>query len=1116
MTTGTTGNDAYPVSYAQELLFLLERAAPGLTAYNVSRVRRLRGALDLDALQRALDTLVERHEILRTTYGFHDEHAIQIIAPASRQPLRVVDLAGRESVAAEAEALAQVRAAIRTPFDLANDRLLRATLFRLAHDDAFLLLETHHIASDGWSRDVMFRELGTLYAAYRAGSEPQLPVLPIQYVDFAIWQREQLAGDKLQGLLDYWRGALAGAADELALPTDFPRPAHPTFEGAQQPLVLSASLTAKVRAFAQQQQTSLYMLVLAAYQTVLHRWTGQDDILVGSPIAGRALAETEGLIGYFANTLVLRGTFGDDPTFATLLGRVRETALGAYEHQEIPFEKLVLELREGQARLSHAPLFQVVLTQLDATPTALELSGLTLEPVGFESGATKFDFTLFMSDRADGLRFTLGYRSDLFRKDTAERFLDHLRLVLESAVALPNQRVSEISLLSPAAHAQLAAWNDTTVNEGPSATFVSLFEAQAARVSSRAAVVSPRASATAAGSVAGTLALTYGELNARANQLAHHLRSLGVGTNTPVGLLLDRSGDAFVGLVGILKAGGAYVPLSVDVPASRIAQQIAECGATIVVTAQALADRVPAGLTVIALDREADAAILGASSDANPSSVVSPEDLAYVLYTSGSTGTPKGVAVTHANIVHYTRAVSRVLADVPRAQAGDGLKGLDGLRFGLVSTLAADLGMTSSATALLAGGTLHVLSKDVTMDPSKFAEYVSVHPFDVLKITPNHLAALIAGKSGAELAGVLPKRWVITGGEALRFDTAQALLSARSCRVLNHYGPTETTVGVCTFEVTGESLQELQSLGAQTVPVGHPLSNSRVFVVDARGHEQPVGIPGELYVGGMGVANGYLRKPELTTEKFVQFNSERVYRSGDRVRRLTNGAVEFLGRADDQVKVRGFRVELGEIEHVLRGHPGVAQGVVILRTDDDAGPRLVAYVVAKAAGYAVSHGDRPTAEKLMEWFAAQLPDYMNPSAVVLLEALPLTPNGKVDARALPVPGATTMTAEDAQVAPSTETERQLVTIWMDVLKKESVGVTDNFLAMGGHSLLAIRVLGKISRAFGVRLPLRTLFDAPTIAQLAEVVELEQKIAALDRMAKEDAASEAAARGSTTE
>ncbi|HEX7980352.1 MAG TPA: amino acid adenylation domain-containing protein, partial [Gemmatimonadaceae bacterium] len=660
----------------------------------------------------------------------------------------------------------------------------------------------------------------------------------------------------------------------------------------------------------------------------------------------------------------------------------------------------------------------------------------------------------------------------------------HLRMVLDAATAEPATRISSIPLLTAAERGALTEWNATSVDEGAPRTLTALVEAQAKRVPQRAAVV------------AGDTTLTYATLDARAADLAAHLRTLGVARDVPVGLLLDRSADAIVGLLGILKAGGAYMPLSIDAPTARLAQQLAESGAATVVTSAALAARLPGSTRVVVIDRDVAAAPTTGAQATSPSS---PNDLAYVLFTSGSTGTPKGVAVTHANAVHYARAISRVLADVPARASGDGFAALDGWRFGLASTLAADLGNTSLLPALAAGGTLHVLDQATTTEPARFAAYVAEHPLDVLKLTPSHAAALVAGVSGDALASLLPARWLVLGGEALRVDFARSLRAAGTrCRLLNHYGPTETTVGTCTFEVTSSALEALDARGASTVPIGRPLANTHAHVLDANGQRVPLGVPGELWLGGAGVAAGYLNRDDLTAQRFVSMAfdgsaAERLYRTGDRVRRLPDGTLEFLGRGDDQVKVRGYRVELGEIELSLRAHPGVAQAVVVLN-DQGAETRLIAYVVPRADGYAVSHGDRATGDRMREWVAAQLPEYMVPSAVVLLDALPLTANGKVDRAALPAPDAAA--EEDAYVAPRTPVEQQLAAIWAEVLKRERVGATDNFIALGGHSLLAIRVLGKISRAFRLRLPLRALFDAPTVEELAELVEVELQLAAV--------------------
>ena len=1096
------GGDA-PMSYAQELVWLLDRATPGLTAYNVPRAFRLRGALDVTALDASLNDVVARHEILRTTYHAGDHGPVQRVAAAVARPLAMTDLSAMSDAVRTAEVDRFVFEEAHTHFDLASDPMLRARLLRLGATEHVLLLTTHHIASDGWSKGVLFRDLTIAYDARRAGRVPTWSPLPIQYADFATWQRAALAGAEHDEHLAFWRERLAAPLPVLELPTDFARPAVAGYEAARSVAVLPTAYAERLQQLGMAHSATRYMVLLAAYQTVLHRYTGQDDILTGSPIAGRGRSEVEALIGFFANTLVMRTDFSGDPTFAELLERISDRAMGAYEHGDVPFEKLALEMREGQPFDASAPLFRCVLTMEDTIEATFRLGEVVVETVPVEYGQGKFDLTLLFSELPAGLRLTLGARSDLFAPGYGERFLGHVRAVLDAALADPMVRVSAIPLLTAAERAVVDASQGERIDEGDPITLVSGFERQVARVPDRLAVVGPRASATAAGSVAGTHPLTYAELNSRANQLGAHLRTLGVGAGTPVGLLLDRSADAYVGLIGILKAGGAYMPLAVESPAPRIAQQLRESGATVVVTSVALASRLGEGTHVIALDRDADAALLGSLPTGDLAPVATPSDLAYVLYTSGSTGVPKGVAVTHANAVHYARAVSRVLADVAPGTTGDGFAALDGLRFGMVSTLAADLGNTCVLPALLSGGTLHTLSREITTDPARFAEYVSVHPFDILKITPNHLAALTASRSGSELAAVLPRRWVVLGGEALRFAVVRQLQSAGKCRVLNHYGPTETTVGVLTHEATTAALDAAAAQGAQTVPLGRPLANTSAFVLDAHGQEQPLGIPGELVIGGAGVARGYLGGDELTAERFVLVAGERCYRTGDRVRRLADGSIEFLGRADDQVKVRGYRVEVGEIEQVLRHHPGVLQAVVTLVSPPEGEPRLVAYAVPRQAGYAVSHADRPTSEKLQAWVAAQLPEYMVPSVVVMIDAIPLTPNGKVDRAKLPAPGMDAAAGGTVRVAPRTPTEETIARIWREVLKREELGVTDSFLDLGGHSLLAIRVLGRISKELGVRLTLRTLFETPTIEQVARIVDAE-------RTAKADAAALAAA------
>ena len=1074
-----------PLSFSQELLWLLDRATPGLTAYNMPLARRLTGRLDVDALRRALTFIASRHEILRTRLPARDGgEPEQVIDAPGPVALNIISVASAPPAAREAEATRIVRERARVPFDLANEHTFRCTLVHLADDDHVLLVESHHIAFDGWSASVLLRELSAAYHAETRGATASLPPLAVQYADFAIWQRERLAGDRLAELMQYWREQLTDAMEPLSLPTDRPRPTSPSFAGARSRLILPAEMLVALKSFGQKHDATLYMTLLAAYMTVLHRYTGREQVLVGSGSAGRSHAETEPMIGYLANTLVQRGDFRGDPTFAELLGRVRESALGAYDHQDVPLEKLVMELREGKERLSDAPLFEVVFTMQNTIEQAEALGDVTLAPFGVDLGATKFDITLLTAERADGLALALQYRSDLFDASTMERFLGHLRATLDSAMRDPATRVSALPMLTRDELSELSARNATEVDAGSDTNIVALIEASVDRVPNRAAVAE------------GERTLTYAALDARANQLARALRARSP-IGAPVGLFIERSLEAMVGVLAIMKSGAPYVPLPVDLPAPRLAQRLEEAGVRVVVTLAAHAAALPDGVSALCLDTESD--VLRAESATRVGVSMLPDSLAYILYTSGSTGVPKGVGVSHRNLVHYTRAVSRVLGAAKGAGAGHstslGTTGLDGWSFGLASTLGADLGNTSIYPALASGGTLVVLPSSVTTDPSRFADAIAARPLDVLKITPNHLRALVVDRQGPELAAVLPAKWLVSGGEALSWEFAERLLGAARCRVLNHYGPTEATVGVMTFEVTDESIAAARGAGAQTVPIGFPLANTQAYVLDARQRQLPVGVPGELYLGGAGIASGFVGQPALTAERFLvdpvsRRAGARVYRSGDRVRRHVEGAIEFLGRVDDQVKVRGHRVELGEIAHTIRAYPGVAQAVVVLRAPVDAEPALVAYVVSKQAGYAVSHGDRPTPEKMLEWLATELPAHMVPSTVMFLDELPLTANGKVDRAKLPAPKEEAGAAPEF-VAPRTPAETQLAGIWADVLKRERVGVTDNFLALGGHSLLAIRVLGKISKAFGVRMPLRTLFDAPTVEQLAVLVEREK-------------------------
>lgn len=1057
-----------PVSFGQELLWSIERAAPGRSTYNVPRTWRLAGKLDRAALQRALDGLVARHEILRTTYAVRDDEPVQVIHPARPLNVTFVDLSESEPAEALAAAEGRTRAAAAVPFDLTRDLPFRVTILQLAPDEHVLHIDSHHIASDGGSRDIIVRELGELYRAAASDTAAQLPELPIQYGDYAEWERGHLAGERLERLLTYWREELAGAALTLDLPADVPQAPDNNGEATTRALVLDAPFVDALKNFARCHDATLYMLLLAGYQALLQRYSGQSDILVGSPVAGRSQPETEGLIGYFASMVVQRARFGDDPTMTQLLAQVRASSIGAFDHREMPFEKLVLELQAG-ADFRRSPIFQAVFTALESDEGgSLRIGDLEASQLGNPVVTTKFDLTLFMRERVDGVTLSLRVRSSLWTPETIERFLRQLHVLLASAIAAPGERVSQLPIFDAGELREFAAWNATTLDDGAAPSLDALIAATAARVPGRTALV------------AGDTSLTYAQLDAHASRLAAALRFRGVVAGSRVGVLLDRSVEAIVAVTAVLRTGAAYVPLSPHAPAVRLAQQMSECGADVAVTIAQHALLLPASVSAIVVDRDA---LPVAGDDERAHSRASSGDVAYVLFTSGSTGVPKGVAVTHANIVHYTRAIARVLADLAPGEPGDGFARLDGWHFGMVTTLAADLGYTSLFPALCAGGTVHLIARETATDPQRFAEYAALRPLDVLKITPGHFRALLPERA----ASVLPRRWLVLGGETLRFELANRLAAASACRILNHYGPTETTVGACTFEVTPQTLTAARDAGARTVPIGRPLARVRCDVLDVRGQLVPLGVAGELFVAGAGVARGYINVAATSAQPFVDGDAlGRRYRTGDRVRRLRDGTLEFLGRLDGQVKVRGHRVEIGELEAALAGFPGVVQTAARAWTDAT-GTSLAAFVVAPSLA---ARADAPSA--LQKFLAERLPEYMLPRSIAFLDALPLGPSGKLDRSALPLRDDAPSAAE--RTVPRTEVEAAIVDIWSQAMRRDAatLGVHDSFIELGGHSLIAIRILGSIKRRFGVRLALRALFDAPTVAELARVIEREQR------------------------
>ncbi|HEX8179495.1 MAG TPA: amino acid adenylation domain-containing protein, partial [Pyrinomonadaceae bacterium] len=975
-----------PLSFAQQRLWFLQQLETTSAAYHIPAIFRLQGTLDVHALARALSEIVRRHEALRTTFSEVDGEPTQVIQPAPTITLPIIDLSALPPTEREAEAVRLASSEAQRPFGLTSELPLRASLLRLGSDMHVLMLTFHHIAADGWSMGILVREVSALYEAYTHGEESPLAELPVQYADFAVWQRAWLQGDALAEQLAYWRRQLGDAPAALALPTDRVRPQVQTFRGAHITLHLPAALTAQLRELSRHAGTTLFMTLLAGFQALLARYTGQTDIVVGTPIANRRRSELEDLIGFFVNTLALRTDLAGRPTFRELLARVREVTLGAYAHQDVPFEKLVEELQPVRD-LSRNPLFQVMFALQNAPMEPLGLAGLTLSPQEFDIGATRFDLECHFWEQPDGLRGFMAYSTDLFDEETVLRLAGHFTTLLESAVATPDAPITGLTLLSEAERRRaLVAWNATAQTDAPPHVVHQLFAAQAARSPQHVAVLFD------------TEQLTYAELDARANQLAHHLQRLGVGPDSIVGLCLNRSPAMLVGLLGILKAGGAYVPLDPAYPAERLAYMLADSGAQVVLTEQAIAALLPsAGVRAIRLD--VDWPEIARESVLAPACRVAPDNLAYVIYTSGSTGRPKGVAMPHRPLVNLLRW--------QRARSGADARPRT-LQF---ASLSFDVSFQESFATWLTGATLVLVADEVRRDAAELLRLINAARVERLFlpfVALQHLAE-ISARTGIAPATLTQ---VITAGEQLKITPYVRAFFQQfaGCTLDNQYGPSETHV------VSAHALDGAAAEWPELPPIGRPIANTTMYVLDQELQPAPIGIAGELYLGGMSLARGYLHRPDLTAERFVPdpfstATGARLYRTGDLARWRADGSIEYLGRIDSQVKIRGFRIELGEIEAVLAEHEAVAACVVVARGETAAERQLVAYVVA---------GERaPDTAELREHLSARLPDYMLPGTFVLLAALPLTPSGKVDRQRLPAP-ASDVTASDTDfIAPRT-------------------------------------------------------------------------------------------------
>ena len=1035
--------EACPLSFAQARLWFLDQLAPRNPFYNLAAPLRLQLVLNHAALERSVNEIVRRHETLRTTFRVVSGEPVQIVAPILAVPLPIIDLRDRPPETLEAEVLRLAIHEAQQGFDLSSGPLLRTVLVQTSEVDYVFLLTVHHIVSDAWSVGVFFQELSVLYAAFATGQASPLPELPIQYGDFAVWQRQWLQGEVLERQLAYWKGKLA-EVPALALPTDRPRPPLPTYVGDQHLVSLPGQLSSALKALSQSEGATVFMTLLAALQVLLHRYSSQEDFAIGSPISGRNRVELEGPIGFFVNTVALRADLSGDPTFRELLRRVRNTALEAYAHQDLPFDVLVERLHP-ERDLARNPLFQVMFQIYSAPARPASTQMPSQRPIEVKNNTAKFDLFFNLWDYPEEISGLIEYSTDLFDGESIARMAGHFQTILEAVATNPDLRVAEIPMMTAAERSQIVElWNATMTGSRGEATVPDLFEAEVEAGPDRVALVF------------GDEALNYDTVNRRANQLAHELQAMGIGNDILVGVLMERSLDQVVAILAILKAGGAYVPLDPTYPRERLVFMIADAGIVVVIAEAPLLDRLPdSGVRIVSLDR--DRARIAARSDANPQRSIAPTSLAYVMFTSGSTGEPKGVAVPH-------RAVVRLVKETNYVRFGS-----DEVFLHLASP-SFDASTFEIWGSLLNGARLVIF-------PSGPVSLKEVgRALERYRVTTLWLTAGLFNQMVEErLESLRPVRQLLAGGDVLSVPHVQKALKALDqCQLINGYGPTEGTTFSCCHPISRETAL------VDSVPIGRPIANTTVYILDASRQPVPVGVPGELYIGGRGLARGYVNRPDLTAEKFVPnpfsgHDGARLYRTGDLARYRSDGTIQFLGRSDDQVKVHGFRVEPGEIEAALTRHRDMRSAIVMAPRDPSGERYLVAYFVARSPA--------PSPAELQDFLRERLPAYMIPFVLVPVDAFPLTPNGKVDRAALAKlvrrPG-----GPMAHAAPSTGMEEMLLALWKDVFGLEQISTDDNFFDLGGHSLLMAKVHSRLAELLDQPPSIVDLFRYPTIRALA--------------------------------
>ncbi|AFY33173.1 non-ribosomal peptide synthetase [Calothrix sp. PCC 7507] len=1048
-------------SFAQQRMWFQDQlGVKSATSNNMPVALKINGLLQVKILEQSIREIIRRHAILRTTLKTVNKQLIQVIADDVNFTLPLIDL--RSLPKSEREQKAQQLAIEEAckPFDLAGNLFLRVTLIHLDTTEYMMLMTMHHIVSDAWSVGVFFRELNILYQAFISGQHSPLAELPIQYADFAVWQRQATQGTQLKKEIAYWKQQLQGAATLLQLPTDRLRSPTPSFAGKMQSFILPKTLIDALKAISQQSEATLFMTLLTAFKILLYRYTRHHDILVGSPSANRHQPETENLIGCFINTLVLRSNLSGNPSFRELLNQVREVVLDAFSHQNLPFEKLVDELQLGR-NLSYLPLFQVLFVMQNATSSRdIELPGLDVSYSLIDNQTAQFDITLHLVEEQSGLIGRIGYDTELFDDSTITRMIGHFQTLLAGIVANSNQRVSQLPLLTPSEHQQLLEWNKTDIDFPQEICIHQLFTNQVEKTPDAIAVVFEDQN------------LTYQELNQQANQLAHYLQKLGVKPEVLVGICVDRSIAMVVGILGILKAGGAYVPLDPAYPQQRIASILSDSQVSVILTQQhLLADLPEIKSPVVCLDKDWE--LISQQHKQNPTHEILAENLVYVIYTSGSTGNPKGVMITHRNLVNAYLGWED--AYQLRSLCSSHLQ---------MASFSFDVFSGDMVRALCSGAKLVICKREWLLEPEKLYKLMNKEKIDCAEFVPVVLKHLIQYLEKTEQKLDLMKLLAVGSDSWYAEDYLKIkhFLSPET-RLINSYGVSEATIDSSYFETEQGNL-----LIDGLVPIGRPFPNTKFYILDAYLQLVPIGITGELYISSIGLARGYLNQPELTEQKFIPspFDNTKLYKTGDLARYLADGNVEFLGRVDHQVKIRGFRIELGEVESVLTQHPSVLQSVVLDQEDQSGNKRLVAYVVAEAEHI-------PTTSDLRYFIEKKLPNYMIPAVFVMLKALPLNPNGKVDRRALPIPETHRPELSETFVKPRTFTEKMIAEIFSQVIGVNQVGIYDDFFELGGNSLLVIQLITQLSEALQVELTIVDLFEVPTVAGLAERIERMQII-----------------------